>query len=90
MWVRSLPSSKRPEQEGVALGAGAACKHRAEAWPGDRLQTGGGLEGVSGPLCIQSWNGIEGVRRRAVLQAVSGLLTERSEVDGALTGPLST
>lgn len=62
----------------------------AEAWPGDRLQTRGGVGGVSGLLQIQSWNRMEGVWRRAALQAVSGLLTERSEVDGGPLGPLST
>lgn len=39
----------------------------------------------------QSWNRMEGAPWcRAALQAVSGLLTECSEVEGGLAGPLGT
>lgn len=84
MWVRSLPSSKMPLQEGVAVRAGAGVSEQSELRLGCRLE--GGLEGLSGPLRIQSWKRMEGVRRRAALQAVSGLLTKRSEVDGGPRG----
>lgn len=61
---------------------------KLELGGGSGLMLGWGVEGVSGPLWIQSWNRMEGLWCRAAFQAVSGLLMERCEVDEALAGPL--
>eukprot|EP00064_Thunnus_orientalis_P022562 superscaffoldBa00007717_g22767 len=76
-------------EEGVAVRAGAGslgAESQLRLGWGTERRPEGGLEGVSGPLWIESWNRMEGVRRRAALQAVSGLLTKRSEVDGGPRG----